>query len=1522
MDGEIRLAGLEKFDQEIRSRQSEIEQLERELSALTAQLNAVGEAFDNGDMGETDAERRAEQLAKKMASVAKLREKAEKAIDEQLRLADEMTERYERVVDWLEKGFGRPREAAWLEAAAMHPDSRQFRNAERSITQAPSLSPESAAGLTQRDRDSVARAHGQAERVTASPSVAGARAAMSNIHGSASAIERSAEMETDAARRATLFEAGSVMRLNEARMKYQMSAAAAYAPGRDFFENQLPNYVASVEGLHEGREGFTPSQLRAQGHRVEKSMKNWHKRIAGEYGEEAADHSINVARRYFDAAAPARQEAEHLYGSRDSLGRAEGLLGDYERYQKAAGRYRELGHGGIADHLEKKAGGMLGRLPDLLLGAQKSIDSLPEGVAGRQDLLGRLQNASVQHRRFDSEAEGRREDLLKERDRDKFMAGVDKKVERIDQHFAAMDAAGRAAAEYRAVPGMEHAAERTERGIYGDALRGREMTDAIHELIEALHQRGESEKADQLKDKTWMWEAKSLGAARRYNPDVADTFGEMFSGGLKRVPVVGNILHSLGGKALGEAVDNTAVGQFLSGAGANLTGRALSQKMATSPVAAQGAQMAGAARTAVGGFMASPPGWIAAGLALVGGTSMWAASKNMERGASARDEEKRFLELGNRLGTRDRILNDVRDTTTNALDPTLAKLRYGTEDYASFLDSANIASLHGEGRKRVALTGLQLGRAYGLGPDGAGAIASDLSRGRTAPADAAGMERDLVRMGQVLEQAVKNGMSSSEVTRAFSASLSQARSNAGGVLDDAQRGDLLEQALAFSQTKNAYLRGENGTNAANAIGNHIAGAEGSDAAFLMAAVAGKTGKQLGLSDAQAKDYDYLLGRDRYEAALYLGNNQTNEVRDLYGKRFIQSYGGSVSTLRSGFEAQGVEQGLAHQEALSIRRQIESGVKPEDVRSELLDRVSGKYDKSKLTDQPLRENQEGNNLGQTAQRQDLNAQEIKVRSSRVTFESVSGQLNVQAVQSVYLSGIGAGQAVNKAIGDNSNHGGSGKAKYNLGPVDGGKLIESRDVGVVPGEGARFDVAGVFHGGEAVINRDATARHRATLARINAGGSPGEDLTAVAGLLGEIRDELRGQRADTVAQRLAPDAARTPVSGGGLLGRLLGGELGGSQGGRGGFIGGLRAAWDRLTGGGGGATPEVTTQGGVGGFAQNAREALSASWAEDTAGYCSRFVRQTFERTFGRGAADGLFADEARQTGLAWQSRGLTMDPKKAGALRPGDVVFQMSGSGDYDGDGDDGHIGIIGPDGLVYENSTRGRGGKQATPLSQWGKIDLVGRLPQSAASPAVRPELTTGGGLTGFLNAVAAQESGHDYSARNSRTGALGKYQIMPQNLDGSWNGRAARKNFGWDFDALGFDITPQQLLANPQWQEKIARHQLSRAYGQYGAAGAARWWYSNSAAPSDKRPAANEPTPNEYASQVLARMGSGGGGLGGSGAATVRHVFEIRGNVAVAGNPSPALTAAVTTKVARDLLQSGARVVTPPRVVSPRTGA
>lgn len=120
-----------------------------------------------------------------------------------------------------------------------------------------------------------------------------------------------------------------------------------------------------------------------------------------------------------------------------------------------------------------------------------------------------------------------------------------------------------------------------------------------------------------------------------------------------------------------------------------------------------------------------------------------------------------------------------------------------------------------------------------------------------------------------------------------------------------------------------------------------------------------------------------------------------------------------------------------------------------------------------------------------------------------------------------------------------------------------------------------------------------------------------------------------------------------------------------------------------------------------------------------------------------------------------------------------------------------------------------------------------------------------------FINAIAGQESGYDYNAVNGRTGAAGKYQIMPEN----WPAWAEEAGIGSDAE-----MTPEN-------QEIVARFKLGQYYDKYGARDAAIAWYGGEGAinysdeaKNRKQGNGNEPSINEYADSVMARMGAGVG--------------------------------------------------------------
>lgn len=120
---------------------------------------------------------------------------------------------------------------------------------------------------------------------------------------------------------------------------------------------------------------------------------------------------------------------------------------------------------------------------------------------------------------------------------------------------------------------------------------------------------------------------------------------------------------------------------------------------------------------------------------------------------------------------------------------------------------------------------------------------------------------------------------------------------------------------------------------------------------------------------------------------------------------------------------------------------------------------------------------------------------------------------------------------------------------------------------------------------------------------------------------------------------------------------------------------------------------------------------------------------------------------------------------------------------------------------------------------------MLNRSAQSSFNTANIPNnITRGASSSGspfdaFMQSIARKESGGNYGAVNKHSGALGKYQIMPSNINGKYR--------GWDYNALGYDVSTSQFLNSPDIQEKVARYQLQQYYNRYGPAGASIAWYA-----------------------------------------------------------------------------------------------
>ena len=176
--------------------------------------------------------------------------------------------------------------------------------------------------------------------------------------------------------------------------------------------------------------------------------------------------------------------------------------------------------------------------------------------------------------------------------------------------------------------------------------------------------------------------------------------------------------------------------------------------------------------------------------------------------------------------------------------------------------------------------------------------------------------------------------------------------------------------------------------------------------------------------------------------------------------------------------------------------------------------------------------------------------------------------------------------------------------------------------------------------------------------------------------------------------------------------------------------------------------------------------------------------------------------------------------------------------------------IAGAIGAGIPHAAAGAYGKAFTPSEADDVLDTVNTGADNNGIEQIAAPQTDE--FEALVNAIGGQESegSGGYNAVNGRTGASGKYQIMPSNWP-SWAEEA-----GLSADA---PMTPEN-------QEIVARHKLREYYDKYGAHGAAIAWYGGEGALnySDealnrKQGNGNEPSINEYANDVMSRMGKSG---------------------------------------------------------------
>ena len=138
---------------------------------------------------------------------------------------------------------------------------------------------------------------------------------------------------------------------------------------------------------------------------------------------------------------------------------------------------------------------------------------------------------------------------------------------------------------------------------------------------------------------------------------------------------------------------------------------------------------------------------------------------------------------------------------------------------------------------------------------------------------------------------------------------------------------------------------------------------------------------------------------------------------------------------------------------------------------------------------------------------------------------------------------------------------------------------------------------------------------------------------------------------------------------------------------------------------------------------------------------------------------------------------------------------------------------------------------------------------------------------------IGTQESGGDYKAINKDSGAMGKYQIMPNSLFGNGSN-------GWANDALKDGVidklpTRDEFINSPELQDKIASHKMAKMYDYAKIQGlndtdatkyvSASWYSGENKArisnksfvnlPNDNIKQGNYPSIAEYTNQVVSRI-------------------------------------------------------------------
>ena len=191
----------------------------------------------------------------------------------------------------------------------------------------------------------------------------------------------------------------------------------------------------------------------------------------------------------------------------------------------------------------------------------------------------------------------------------------------------------------------------------------------------------------------------------------------------------------------------------------------------------------------------------------------------------------------------------------------------------------------------------------------------------------------------------------------------------------------------------------------------------------------------------------------------------------------------------------------------------------------------------------------------------------------------------------------------------------------------------------------------------------------------------------------------------------------------------------------------------------------------------------------------------------------------------------------------------------------------------------------------------------TAAGGAKASSMVGGGGysLAQFMRAIATQESGGSYTARNSSTGAYGKYQILPSNWS-SWAQKAG---------------LPANAPQTPENQEKVATaafQRLAKSYGNDWSRVAAAWFAG--VAGSGKGPQDWGPRTQRYVSAIMSHMGTTIAAVRGGGSSAAGAPASAGG-----GGAGRAVASGASTPAARPSSGSGPLAIVTGVTHGPRGG-